>query len=143
MTMLPTIFGENIFDNLMNTFDRDFFSHWDSSKLMRTDVKENDDSYELKVNLPGLKKEDVRIELNQDYLTISAKAQNANDEKDDSGKYVRRERYYGSYQRQFYVGEGVKQEDIHASMADGVLTLTIPKVDQQQVETAHRIEIEG
>lgn len=127
----------------MNTFDRDFFSHWDSSKLMRTDVKENDDSYELKVNLPGLKKEDVRIELNQDYLTISAKAQNANDEKDDSGKYVRRERYYGSYQRQFYVGEGVKQEDIHASMADGVLTLTIPKVDQQQVETAHRIEIEG
>ncbi|WP_337954604.1 Hsp20/alpha crystallin family protein [Pseudoramibacter alactolyticus] len=141
--MLPTIFGENIFDNLMNTFDRDFFSHWDSSKLMRTDVKENDDSYELKVNLPGLKKEDVRIELNQDYLTISAKAQNANDEKDDSGKYVRRERYYGSYQRQFYVGEGVKQEDIHASMADGVLTLTIPKVDQQQVETAHRIEIEG
>ena len=141
--MLPTIFGENIFDNLMNTFDRDFFSHWDSSKLMRTDVKENDDSYELKVNLPGLKKEDVRIELNQDYLTISAKAQNANDEKDDSGKYVRRERYYGSYQRQFYVGEGVKQEDIHASMADGVLTLTIPKVDQQQVETAHKIEIEG
>ncbi|WP_040640441.1 Hsp20/alpha crystallin family protein [Pseudoramibacter alactolyticus] len=141
--MLPTIFGENIFDNLMNTFDRDFFSHWDSSKLMRTDVKENDDSYELKVNLPGLKKEDVRIELNQDYLTISAKAQNANDEKDDSGKYVRRERYYGSYQRQFYLGEGVKQEDIHASMADGVLTLTIPKVDQQQVETAHRIEIEG
>ena len=138
--MLPTIFGENIFDNLMNTFDRDFFSHWDSSKLMRTDVKENDDSYELKVNLPGLKKEDVRIELNQDYLTISAKAQNANDEKDDSGKYVRRERYYGSYQRQFYLGEGVKQEDIHASMADGVLTLTIPKVDQQQVETAHRIE---
>ena len=143
MTMLPTIFGENIFDNLMNTFDRDFFSHWDSSKLMRTDVKENDDSYELKVNLPGLKKEDVRIELNQDYLMISAKAQNANDEKDDSGKYVRRERYYGSYQRQFYLGEGVKQEDIHASMADGVLTLTIPKVDQQQVETAHRIEIEG
>ena len=127
----------------MNTFDRDFFSHWDSSQLMRTDVKENDDSYELKVNLPGLKKEDVRIELNQDYLTISAKAQNANDEKDDSGKYVRRERYYGSYQRQFYLGEGVKQEDIHASMADGVLTLTIPKVDQQQVETAHRIEIEG
>nr|WP_329887660.1 Hsp20/alpha crystallin family protein [Pseudoramibacter sp. HA2172] len=143
MTMLPTIFGENIFDNLMNTFDRDFFSHWDSSKLMRTDVKENDDSYELKVNLPGLKKEDVHIELNQDYLTISAKAQNANDEKDDSGKYVRRERYYGSYQRQFYLGEGVKQEDIHASMADGVLTLTIPKVDQQQIETAHRIEIEG
>lgn len=143
MTMLPTIFGENIFDNLMNTFDRDFFSHWDSSKLMRTDVKENDDSYELKVNLPGLKKEDVRIELNQDYLTISAKAQNANDEKDDNGKYVRRERYYGSYQRQFYLGEGIKQEDIHASMADGVLTLTIPKVDQQQVETAHRIEIEG
>ena len=141
--MLPTIFGENIFDNLMNTFDRDFFSHWDSSKLMRTDVKENDDSYELKVNLPGLKKEDVRIELNQDYLTISAKAQNANDEKDDNGKYVRRERYYGSYQRQFYLGEGIKQEDIHASMADGVLTLTIPKVDQQQVETAHRIEIEG
>ncbi len=141
--MLPTIFGENIFDNLMNTFDRDFFSHWDSSKLMRTDVKENDDNYELKVNLPGLKKEDVRIELNQDYLTISAKAQNANDEKDDNGKYVRRERYYGSYQRQFYLGEGVKQEDIRASMADGVLTLTIPKVDQQQVETVHRIEIEG
>jgi HSP20 family protein len=143
MIMLPTIFGENIFDNLMNTFDRDFFSHWDSSKLMRTDVKENDDNYELKVNLPGLKKEDVRIELNQDYLTISAKAQNANDEKDDNGKYVRRERYYGSYQRQFYLGEGVKQEDIRASMADGVLTLTIPKVDQQQVETVHRIEIEG
>ena len=141
--MLPAIFGENVFDNFMNDFDRDFFRRWDASKLMRTDVKETEGGYELKENMPGLKKEDVSIKLDQDYLTISANAKSSDDEKDDNGKYVRRERYYGSYQRQFYLGKGVKQEDIHASMADGVLTLDIPKRNRQELDNSRVIEIEG
>ena len=78
--MLPAIFGENVFDNFMNDFDRDFFRRWDASKLMRTDVKETEGGYELKVNMPGLKKEDVSIKLDQDYLTISANAKSSDDE---------------------------------------------------------------
>ncbi len=97
------------------------------ASVMKTDVKETEDSYELDVDMPGFKKEDVKAELKDGYLTINASTKNESNEKDKKGKYVRRERYYGSCSRSFYVGKEVKQEDIKAKFEDGVLKISVPK----------------
>ena len=112
--MLPSIFGENLLDNW---FD-DGWNSWDYSNtsLMNTDIKENDNDYELTMNLPGVKKEDVTAELKDGYLTIHATSNQNKDEKDEDGKYIRRERYSGSCNRSFYVGDAVTEEDIKASL---------------------------
>ena len=96
---------------------------------MSTDIKETDGGYELTVDLPGLKKEDVKAELNDGYLTISAENSSSKDEKDDDGKYICRERYSGSYSRSFYVGDGITEADISAKFENGTLKLAIPKKD--------------
>ena len=138
--MLPSIFGENLLDNW---FD-DGWNSWDYSNtsLMNTDIKENDNDYELTMNLPGVKKEDVTAELKDGYLTIHATSNQNKDEKDEDGKYIRRERYAGSCQRSFYIGEGIRQEDIKASFKHGILKLDIPKVDKKAVEANRYIAIE-
>ena len=111
---------------------------------MRTDVKETDAGYEVSIDLPGVKKEDVKAELNDGYLTISATVNRDNDEKDSDGKYIRRERFSGSFNRSFYVGEDVTQEDIKARFEDGTLMLMIPKKETTpQVEEKKYIAIEG
>ncbi len=121
-----------------------FFSPSAGSKyMMNTDVKEKENAYELDIELPGFKKEDVRAELKDGYLTISATQNTNRDEKDEKGSYIRRERYSGSCSRSFYVGEGVKQEDIHARFENGVLKLEVPKADKQKVEEKKYIAIEG
>ena len=97
----------------------------------------------MDIELPGYKKEDVRAELNNGYLTISASKNENRDEKDEKGNYIRRERYSGSCSRSFYVGENVKQEDIHAKFEDGVLKLVVPKEDKKKVEEKKYIAIEG
>ena len=108
--MLPSIFGENLLDNW---FD-DGWNSWDYSNtsLMNTDIKENDNDYELTMNLPGVKKEDVTAELKDGYLTIHATSNQNKDEKDEDGKYIRRERYSGSCNRSFYVGDAVTEEAV-------------------------------
>lgn len=112
--------------------------------LMTTDVKETDQGYEIHMNLPGVKKEDVQAELKDGYLTISASVNTNNDTKDNNGKFIRRERYSGSCSRNFYVGEQVQQEDIKAKFEDGVLKLMIPKVQAKpEVEQKKYITIEG
>lgn len=143
--MLPSIFGENLLDNDFFNFDRDFFGRQSrrEAAMMKTDVKESDTGYEVAIDLPGFKKEDVSAKLENGYLIVSATRKNDTDEKDDKGNYVRRERYYGSFSRQFYVGDDIKQEDIHAKMANGVLTIDIPKKQPEAVETASHIQIEG
>ena len=143
--LMPSIFGENLFDDfMMNPWRSDFFTALPSSKyMMNTDVKEKDNSYELNIELPGYKKEDVKAELKDGYLTISASRNANNDEKDEKGNYIRRERYSGSCSRSFYVGEGVKQEDIHAKFEDGVLKLEVPKANKQKVDEKKYIAIEG
>lgn len=149
--MLPSIFGENLFDDWMDDFPvRDFMEgernplygkH--AKNLMKTDVKELDKGYEVAVDLPGFKKDDIHIELHQGYLTISA-AKNLNkDEKDKNGKYIRQERYTGSCTRSFYVGDGVEEKDIHAKFEDGTLKLAIPKKDAKAVDAKKYIAIEG
>ncbi len=139
--MLPSIFGENLLDNW---FDDDWNS-WDYSNtsLMNTDIKENDNDYELTMNLPGVKKEDVTAELKDGYLTIHATSNQNKDEKDEDGKYIRRERYSGSCNRSFYVGDAVTEEDIKANFENGTLKMTIPKKEAKAVPEKKFISIEG
>ncbi len=143
--MMPSIFGENLFDDLFDGFTKSNFGGFANQTVaMKTDVKELDNSYELDIDLPGVKKEDVKAELKDGYLTVSASHGTQNDEKDEKGKYIRRERYYGSASRSFYVGEQVKQEDIKAKFENGILKMTIPKVEKQPaVEQNNYIAIEG
>ena len=144
--LMPSIFGENLFDDWMD------FSFPDIEKalygkhtqnVMKTDVKETNQGYEVDIDLPGFKKEDVNAKLENGYLTIQASKGLNRDEKDKEGKYIRRERYSGSMSRSFYIGEGVKQEDIHARFEDGILKLMIPKVDKKALEKSRYIAIEG
>ena len=112
--------------------------------MMRTDVKDSGNVYEMTMNLPGIKKENVKAELKDGYLTISAASNSHKDEKDSDGVYIRRERYAGTCSRSFYVGENVKQEDIKARFEDGTLKLQVPKNSKEVVvENPNYITIEG
>ena len=139
--MLPSIFGENLLDNWFE----DGWTSWDYSNtsLMNTDIKENDNDYELTMNLPGVKKEDVTAELKDGYLTIHATSNQNKDEKDEDGKYIRRERYSGSCNRSFYVGDAITEEDIKANFENGTLKMTIPKKEAKAVPEKKFISIEG
>ena len=127
--LMPSILGENLFDDFFGFgYPMRSFQKIDTGELMKADVKESDAGYELDINLPGYKKEDVRAELKDGYLTISASTSLNKEEKDEkTGKYIRRERYSGSCSRSFYVGEDVTEEDIRAKFEDGVLKLSLPK----------------
>ena len=150
--MLPAIFNENLFDNF---FDDDFmmpsmFGKNDplygkhAKNVMKTDVRETDNSYELDIDLPGFKKEDVSLKLDNGYLTISASKGLEKDEKEKKdGKYIRRERYAGSCQRSFYVGDDVTEEDIKGEFKHGILKLFVPKKEAKPaVEQKKYIAIE-
>lgn len=113
----------NVFDDFFNT---PFFTRTESN-MMKTDIKEHDNCYDLTIDLPGVKKDDIKAELNDGYLTISAASDTSKDEKDDNGKYICRERYSGSYSRSFYVGDAVTEQDISAKFENGTLKLTVPK----------------
>ena len=143
--MLPSTFGENLFDSLFDTaFDRKFFGNGNTSRanVMKTDVKESDDAYTVDIELPGFKKEDVSVRFENGTLTVTATKADSSDQKDEKGAYVRRERYSGSCSRSFYVGEDIKKNDISAKMADGVLTLTIPKKGKEEIEASKLIQID-
>ena len=145
MMYMPGIFGENLMDDFLN----DAFSYApayskSTANLMKTDIKEQENGYEMKIDLPGFKKEDLKLQLKDGYLNISAAHNENKDEKDQSGKVVRQERYTGSMQRSFYVGENVKQSDIAAKFENGVLALSIPKVEpKKEVPEEKYIAIEG
>lgn len=146
--MTPSIFGENLFDDFFNDFARPVRSMMNyevpSAGVMRTDVKETNTGYELDIDLPGYRKEDVQAELKDGYLTISASSSRDEGEKDKNGKYIRRERYYGSCSRRFFVGQAVKQEDIKARFEDGILKVSVPKIEAKpEVEQHKYIAIEG
>ena len=138
--LMPSIFGENLFDDFM-----DFpFGGKKINTMLKTDIRDTDSSYELDIDMPGFKKEDIKAQLKDGYLTISASTSANNDEQDKDGRYIRRERYAGSCSRSFYVGEGVKEEEIRAKFENGILKLSIPKVENKpQVEEKKYIAIEG
>jgi len=148
--MMPSIFNENLFDEMMNfPFEDDFFGKRNplygkhGRNVMKTDAKEKEDSYEVAVDLPGFKKEEISADLKNGYLTIRAEKGLDKDEDDKNGNVIRRERYYGSCSRSFYVGSGVREEDIKAKFEDGLLKLSIPKMDEKAIESPKRIAIEG
>lgn len=141
--LMPSIFGENLLDDF---FDFPFGSNYTAtdSSLMKTDIKEMENGYEVTMNLPGVKKEDVKAELKDGYLTISASSNSNKDEKDEEGRYIRRERYSGSCSRSFYVGDAMTESDIKAKFENGTLTMMIPKKEvQPAVENKKYIAIEG
>ena len=143
--LMPSIFGESLLDDFFGFTPRESFTRSrNANGLMQTDVAETDDGYNVTINLPGFKKEDVKGELKDGYLVVSASTNSSNDEKDSAGKYIRRERYSGSCSRSFYVGEAVELEDIKAKFEDGTLRLTIPKKDPvPAVNESKYIAIEG
>ena len=114
-----------------------------ANNVMKTDVKETDTGYEVDIDLPGFKKDEINAQLDNGYLTISAAKGLDKDEKDKKGKYIRKERYAGAMSRSFYVGEGITQEDIKAKYEDGILRLSVPKKEAKAVENKKYIAIEG
>lgn len=145
---LDSIFGESLFDDFFDSFARPARNatryNTPVPAVMRTDVREHEGGYELDIDLPGCKKENVKAELKDGYLKISAQSRQDNDEKDEAGKYIRRERYYGTCSRSFYVGEAVVQEDIKAKFEDGILRISIPKKEiKPAIEESKYIAIEG
>ncbi len=131
------------FDLFGDMFDDPFFTNNDS-KMMKTDIKENDNNFELEIDLPGFKKDDIKMSIDDGYLTINAKQEDNKDEKDKHGKYVRRERYFGECSRSFYVGDDIKEEDIKAKYKNGTLRVEIPKKEEKEkLPDKKYIEIEG
>ena len=149
--MMPSIFGENLFDDVWDNFPFNSEQLWGkknplygkhTQNMMKTDIRETDKSYELDVDLPGFKKDEIQVQLKDGYLVLSAAKGLDKDEKDKEGNYIRKERYSGSCQRSFYVGEGVKQEDLKAAFNNGILTVAVPKEVQKPVEEKQYIAIE-
>ena len=150
--LMPSIFGENLFDDswMDFPFDKEFFNKKsplygkNAKNMMKTDVRETDDAYEVDIDLPGFKKDEVTAELNDGYITISAAKGLDKDEKDKkTGKYIRKERYAGSMSRSFYIGEGITQDEISAKYENGILQLKIPKKTDKAVAGKNYIAIEG
>ena len=148
--LAPSIFGENLFDDW---FDFPSFGglgrvenklYGDRvGRLMKTDVHEKDGQYDMDIDLPGFKKEDIKVELHDGYLQVSAVKGLNEEEKDEKGKLIRQERYSGSMQRSFYVGESIKQEDVKAKFEQGVLKLSFPKEGEKKLPEKQPIMIEG
>ena len=142
--MVPSIFSENIFDNF---FGDDFFGEHSplygkhGKNLMKTDIHEKDGGYELAIDLPGFKKDEISLDIKDGYLSISAQKGLDKDEEDKKGRIIRQERYAGALSRSFYIGEA-KPEDVKATYESGVLTLLIPKAEESKAEPETRITIE-
>lgn len=148
--MMPSIFGENLFDDFMDfPFEKEFFGKRNplygkhAKHMMKTDIREVENGYEVDIDLPGFKKDEINIKLDNGYMTVSAAKGLDKDEKDSEGRYIRQERYAGSMSRSFYVGTAFKPEDIKAKYESGILKLSIPKKQIENVEKTNYIQIEG
>ena len=148
--LMSGLFGEDLFDDFwgfptqreLASIDKHLYGK-NARNLMKTDVHETDTDYEMDVDLPGFKKDQINVNLEDGYLTISASKDHDQEKKDKHGKIIRQERYAGSMQRSFYVGEGVKTEDVKAKFEDGVLRLCIPKKELKALPGNNTIAIEG
>ncbi len=146
--LTPSIFEENFLDDMfgfpgfkdLSNMEKKLYGKR-SSRMMKTDIKEKDDNYEMSIELPGFKKDEITVELENGYLTISAAKGIDKDENDKKGRLISQERYAGSMQRSFYVGNNLTKEDIDATYRHGVLTLSVPKKVQENVEGDHLIAI--
>ncbi len=139
MSLVPSFFGEmdQMFDDMFN------FNGF-GNRMMNTDVKESENHYQIEIELPGFNREDIRADLKDGYLTISAERNEENEKKDRKGNYIRRERRYGNCSRSFFVGKEITEEDIKANFKNGILTLMVPKKEpNKEVEQKKYIAIEG
>ena len=149
--MMPSILGENLFDDFMNDFRFPAFPDVDkelygkhAKNLMKTDVKETEKGYEVDMDLPGFKKDEIKVSLDNGYMTVSAaKGLDKDEQEKKSGKYIRRERYAGACERSYYVGENFTEADIKGELKHGILKLLVPKKDKPAVEEKKYIAIEG
>ena len=147
--MLPSIFGENLFDDWfdfpslreLRNIDRRLYGR-NASHEMKTDVKEHEDHYEVDIDLPGFKKDEIQLSLENGYLTVTA-AKGVEKDEENKGKLIRQERWAGTLQRSFYVGEVLEETDIGARFENGVLSLNIPKKDEKKLPEKKTIMIEG
>ena len=152
--LMPSIFNDNLFDDFFDfpfyddkadrKIQRKLYGHH-AGNLMKTDIKEKKDGYELEIDLPGFKKDEVTAELNDGYLTVSAaKGLDQDEQEKETGKYIRRERYAGNISRSFYVGKDITEKDIHGKYENGILMLDIPKkAPEKKVEEKKFVTIEG
>ena len=147
--MLPSIFGENLFDDLFRD-DFAMFPAWSgrdplygkhAKHMMKTDVRETEDTYEVDMDLPGFKKDEINVDLKNGYLTVSASKGLDKDEQDKNGKYIRQERYTGAMSRSFYVGD-VAPEDVKAKFEDGILRISLPKAEKKALPKPTTVCIE-
>ena len=150
--LMPSIFGENLFDDDWMNFPFTDEAFWGKKNplygkhapnMMKTDIRETDGSYELDVDLPGFKKDEINVQLKDGYLTLTAAKGLDKDSQDKKGNYIRKERYAGTMSRSFYVGEAVNEEDVHAKYEDGILKISVPKKELEKVEKNGYISIEG
>ena len=135
MNMLPRIYRKSLFDDF---FDAPF-NTGSASGLMKTDVKATDAGYELEIDVPGIDKENISVQLENGYVTVTAKTEKKNDEGKENGHYIRRERFYGTYSRSFCVGEDVTEEDVKAKYENGTLKLFVPDKEKQPKEETKKI----
>ena len=153
--LMPSIFGEDLFDDFMNDFsfyndapfsnvEKKLYGHH-AKNVMKTDIKETDEGYELEIDLPGFTKDEVKVSLDNGYMTVSAaKGLDKDEQEKKSGKYIRRERYAGACERSFYVGDEITEEDVKGEFKHGMLKLFIPKKEAKPaVEQKKYISIEG
>ena len=148
--LMPSIFGENLFDDDWTNFpfESDFWGKKNPlygkhvKNMMKTDIREHEGGYEVDIDLPGFKKDEISVQLEEGYLTVSASKAIDKDEEDKKGKYIRKERYAGAMQRSFYVGNAIREEDIRASFENGELKITFPKEESRKVEEKRFIPIE-
>ena len=150
--LMPSIFGENLFDDDWMNFPFTDEAFWGKKNplygkhahnMMKTDIRETDNSYELDVDLPGFKKDEINVQLKDGYLTLTAAKGLDKDSQDKKGNYIRKERYAGTMSRSFYVGEAVNEEDVHAKYEDGILKISVPKKEPEKIEKNGYISIEG
>lgn len=146
--MLPSIFGENLLDEFFDEpWEKNLFGARNplygkhAKNLMKTDVKETGDHYEVDIDLPGFQKDEISVELQNGYLTIQAAKGLDKEEQDKKGKYIRQERYAGACSRSFYVGEDVEPEEVSAKFEDGILTISVPKAAKKQLPKQTSINI--
>ena len=145
--LVPSLWNDSLFNVFDNAFSDDFFNSkplYDrrAQNVMKTDVRETGENYEVDVDLPGFKKEDISVQLQNGYLTIGATKKVNKEETDDKGNFLRRERFEGNCSRSFYVGEDVRKEDISAKLEDGILSLKFPKKTQKEMEESRMIAIQ-
>ena len=150
MMMMPGILHENLFDDFMDDFAFPVFPDVNKAlygknarNLMKTDVKETENDYQVDIDLPGFAKDEIRMQLDHGYLTVSAEKGLDKEEKNEDGRYVRRERFAGNISRSFYVGEHITEEDIHPKYENGILSFSFPKENKKPVEERKYIAIEG